>query len=167
MYAEGSPRPPIHSEFDLLEGVTGLSIQLYSELRFVTMKGCMTRTARRKDAGRVWSLEKRSLPVLSPSCEETHQKCEKYSNVQCFCPGKPFRDSVSITQAPSQQVSKARLPEGKQAFSIIHNICTNSVTLSESGLSAKFSDISEGLTLQGGLCKDSLMPTVSTCSCTI
>ena len=93
------------------------------------------------------------------------------AHVKCCLPGKIIKDSVpkmsmgdwSCRHSMSSVYQNSRLTEGKQVFSINHNVHTNSlgrVSHSCQGmvrtlLRSKFQDASQGPTFQVGLFRDS------------
>lgn len=126
---------------DLLE-LMGLSIQLYSQPRFITVKGDKEKSAKGKGkqgecgGNQAWackspfSVEPQRVCTVPPashcdSCEMSTRKAYLKLSAQGF-------DQRLITQAPSaQRVPQFQTPEGKQVSSLNHVVCTNSFRLSE------------------------------------
>lgn len=156
---------------DSLGGFTGLSTYLYSQLRFITAKGCNAKLAKGEGTwDEVCRKPGASFQEASPG-RVTHALFLLHwvvtAHVKCCLPEVLIRDSVlrvliwcrSHWHLPPNMYQSSTFPEGKQVSSINHTVCTSSLgtVLGMVGtlLKSKFPDASQGQSWQAMTSKDS------------
>lgn len=123
-----------HIFSDSPERLTELDIYLYSQLRTVTVKGCTTGSARKKDTGRIGKNPFIGFRCPLPSMSR-QTKCASFSTskkcyTQYFCPEKLLRDSAPgcllglVPQTPFAWLPKFQASRIKQVFTISYGVCT-------------------------------------------